>query len=66
MIGAMESSMARQTAWRWALFAFVVTIVRGLMLSVGFDATLRFAMGSLIVVYGLGLICAALWKEAFE
>ena len=58
--------MVRQTAWRWALLAFIVTIVRGLMLSVGFDATLRFALWSLIVAYGLGLVCATLWKEAFE
>jgi hypothetical protein len=62
----MEPSMARQIAWRWALTGFVVTIVRGQMLSVGFDATLRCALCSLFVVYGLGLTCSALWQKAFE
>lgn len=33
---------------------------------VGFDATLRAALLSLIVGYGLGLMCGALWQEAFE
>ena len=58
--------MARQYAWRWALISFVVTIVRGECNSVGFDATLRAALLSLIVVYGLGLLCGTLWQEAFE
>ena len=62
----MEPDMARQDAWRWALISFVVTIVRGEFFSVGFDATLRAALLSLIVVYGLGLLCGTLWQEAFE
>jgi hypothetical protein len=64
--GRMESDMARQHAWRWALIGFIVTIVRGEFLSVGFDATLRAALLSLIVVYGLGLVCGKLWQDAFE
>ena len=58
--------MARHYAWRWALISFVVTIVRGQFLSVGFDATLRAALLSLTVVYGLGLLCGTLWQEAFD
>lgn len=57
--------MARQHAWRWALVCFIVTIIRGLVMSVGFDATLFAALLSLIVVYGLGLVCGALWHGAF-
>jgi hypothetical protein len=64
--GRMEPSMARQYAWRWALICFLVTIVRGQFLSVGFDATVRAALLSLIVGHGLGLMCGALWQEAFE
>jgi len=62
----MEPGMARQYAWRWALISFVLTIVRGLFLSVGIHATLRAALLSLIVGYGLGLMCGALWQEAFD
>ncbi|HEY4263424.1 MAG TPA: hypothetical protein VGM98_24890 [Schlesneria sp.] len=58
--------MARRNAWRWALLAFVLTIGRGLFLSVGFEATVQAALLSLIVGYGLGLWCGALWQEAFE
>lgn len=35
-------------------------------MSVGFDATLFAALLSLIVAYGLGLVCSALWHAAFE
>jgi hypothetical protein len=35
-------------------------------MSVGFDATLFAALLSLIVAYGLGLVCSALWQAAFE
>jgi hypothetical protein len=62
----MEPSMARRDAWRWALVAFVLTIGRGLFLSVSFDATVRAALLSLIAGYGLGLLCGVLWEEAFE
>jgi hypothetical protein len=62
----MEPSMARRYAWRWALLAFMLTIGRGLFLSVSFDATVRAALLSLIAGYGLGLLCGALWEEAFE
>ena len=58
--------MARQFAWRCALISFIVTIVRGQVLLVGFDGTLRAALLSLIVVYGLGLMCGTLWHRAFE
>ena len=58
--------MARHYAWRMALIGFIVTIVRGQVLSVGFDATLQAALLSLIVGYGLGLMCGALWQQAFE
>lgn len=58
--------MARRDAWRWALVAFVLTIGRGLYLSVSFDATVRAALLSLIAGYGLGLLCGVLWEEAFE
>lgn len=58
--------MARRDAWRWALVAFVLTIGRGLFLSVSFDATVRAALLSLIAGYGLGLLCGVLWEEAFE
>ncbi|MBS0203559.1 MAG: hypothetical protein JSS49_11710 [Planctomycetes bacterium] len=58
--------MAWQYARCWALVGFVLTIVRGQLLMVGFDATLRAALLSLIVGYGLGLMCGALWQEAFE
>ena len=58
--------MARRNAWRWALIGFVMTIVRGQVLTVGFDATLRSALCSLIVVYGLSLTCGVLWQQAFE
>ncbi len=62
----MERAMARRFALSWALISFVLTIVRGLYLSVGFDATMRAALLSLIVVYGLGLMCGKVWQEAFE
>jgi len=58
--------MARRSACRWALISFIVTIVRGQVLSVGLEATLRAALLSLTVVYGLGLLCGTLWQEAFE
>jgi hypothetical protein len=58
--------MARHFAWRCALISFVVTIVRGQVLMVGFDATLRAALLSLIVFYGLGLLCGTLWHQALE
>ncbi len=58
--------MAQRYAWFWALAGFIFTIIRGQVLSVGFDATLRAALLSLIVFYGLGLLCGALWQEAFE
>jgi hypothetical protein len=48
------------------LISFIVTIVRGQVLSVGLEATLRAALLSLTVVYGLGLLCGTLWQEAFE
>jgi hypothetical protein len=57
--------MASWHAWRWALVGFTLTIVRGQCLSVGFDATVRAALLSLIVGYGLGLLCDKLWREAF-
>ena len=62
----MDPNMARHYAWRMALIGFIVTIVRGQVLSVGFDATLQAALLSLIVGYGLGLMCGALWQQAFE
>lgn len=65
-LDGMDRDMARQSIWRWALISFVLTIVRGMYLSVGFDATMRAALLSLIVVYGLGLMCGATWQEAFE
>gem|GEM_PF-2603751 len=65
-LGRMERDMARRFALSWALVSFVLTIVRGLYLSVGFDATMRAALLSLIVVYGLGLMCGMIWQEAFE
>jgi len=58
--------MARRYAWFGALAGFIVTIGYGQVLSVGFEATLRAALLSLIVFYGLGLLCGALWQEAFE
>lgn len=58
--------MARRDAWRWALLAFILTIGRGLFLSVGFEATVQAALLSLIAGYGLGLMCGTLWQEAFE
>ena len=62
----MERNMARRFALSWALISFVLTIVQGVFLSVGFDATMRAALLSLIVVYGLGLMCGKIWQEAFE
>lgn len=62
----MEPSMARRDAWCWALLAFVLTIGRGLFLSVGFEATVQAALLSLIAGYGLGLLCGVLWQEAFK
>jgi len=62
----MEPSMARRYAWRWALVAFILTIGRGLFLSVGFEATVQAALLSLIAGYGLGLLSGVLWQEAFE
>lgn len=58
--------MARRDAWCWALLAFVLTIGRGLFLSVGFEATVQAALLSLIAGYGLGLLCGVLWQEAFK
>lgn len=58
--------MAQQCAWRWALIGFIVTIVRGEFLLVGFDAIVRAALLSLIVGYGLGLTCGMLWQRAFD
>jgi hypothetical protein len=62
----MERIVARRFAWRGALVGFVLTIANGLFSSVGFDATLRAALLSLAVMYGLGWISGALWSEAFE
>ena len=58
--------MARRFGWRWALIGFVLTIVRGLCLSVGFEATLHAALLSVGVMYGIGWTCGTLWREAFE
>lgn len=57
--------MARLAAERLALICFIVTIVHGMFLSVGFEATLRAALLSLTVGYGLGLMCGTLWQKAF-
>jgi hypothetical protein len=62
----MEPSMSRRNAWCVALLAFVLTIGRGLVLSVGFEATMQAALLSLTAGYGLGQLCGVLWQEAFE
>ncbi len=57
--------MTRRLALRWALMGFVLTIIRGMYLSVGFDATLHAALMSLAVMYSLGWMSDILWNRAF-
>ena len=57
--------MAKRLALRWGLLGFVLTVVRGLCSSVGFDATLHAALLSLVVMYGLGWLSGDLWSRAF-
>lgn len=61
-----EWIVAQRWAIRWALVGFVLTIVRGLSSSIGFDATLHAALLSFAVMYGLGWLGGVLWSQAFE
>ena len=58
--------MAKRLALFWALIGFVLTVVRGLCSSVGFDATLHAALLSFAVMYGWGWLSGILWSRAFE
>ncbi|MEK6257003.1 MAG: hypothetical protein AABP62_00160 [Planctomycetota bacterium] len=58
--------MAQRLALSGALMGFVLTVVRGLCSSVGFDATLHAALLSLAVMYGVGWLSGVLWSQAFE
>jgi hypothetical protein len=62
----MERIVAQRLAQFWALIGFVLTVVRGLCSSVGFDATLHAALLSLAVMYGVGWLSGVLWCRAFE
>lgn len=62
----MEQIVAQRLALCWALIGFVLTVVRGLCSSVGFDATLHAALLSLAVMYGVGWLSGVLWSRAFE
>lgn len=58
--------MVQGLALRLALIGFVLTIVRGLCSSVGFDATLHAALLAFVVMYGVGWLSGVLWSLAFE
>jgi hypothetical protein len=62
----MERNVAQWLARSGALIGFVLTAVRGLWSSAGFDATLHAALLSLAVMYGVGWLSGVLWSRAFE
>jgi hypothetical protein len=45
--------------------AFLMTVVRGWISSVSFDATLQAALLALTVLYGLGWLGGKMWSVAF-
>lgn len=58
--------MGKQMALSWGLLGFGATVARGLFSSANLDSTLRAAMLSLVVFYGLGWFGAVLWNHAFD
>ena len=58
--------MAHHLGASVGLIGFVMTVVRGLSSSVGFDATLQAALLALAVMYGVGWLSGHLWCVAFQ
>ena len=58
--------MAHHSGASVGLIGFVMTVVRGLSSSVGFDATLQAALLALAVMYGLGWLSGHMWGLAFQ
>jgi hypothetical protein len=57
--------VAHQWGATSGLMAFLMTVVRGWISSVSFDATLQAALLALTVLYGLGWLGGKMWSVAF-